>query len=77
MNVTVIRSQPLVEGRSGNAVLVASDGEIDDDELASALALDVDGVGGEVIGGDDLAEYVGDASLLTDDFAPVDQLIRS
>lgn len=77
VNVTVIRSQPLVEGRSGNAVLVASDGEIDDDELASALALDVDGVGGEVIGGDDLAEYVGDASLLTDDFAPVDQLIRS
>ena len=51
---------------SWNYILVASDGSLDD--------LAVDEADGLVMRGDELAALVGDALVLDDDFAPVDQL---
>jgi spermidine synthase len=53
--------------RAVNQVLVASDAPLPD--------LRPDPADGEVVTGDDLTEFVGDAMVLTDDHAPVDQLI--
>lgn len=69
--VAVMRGESLVDGRPGNAVIVAS-----------ARALDVAawnerrrtaGDAGVLV--DDVAAYLDGAVMLTDDFAPVDQLI--
>lgn len=54
-------------GTFGNHVLVASDAPIDLDL--------VDPADGLVLAGDALAAFVGDAQVLRDDFAPVDQLV--
>jgi hypothetical protein len=57
----------------GNFVLVASDDPIDLDAMAAA-ARDRGGI--EIgIDGDDLVRFIGDAVILTDDFAPVDQML--
>lgn len=57
----------------GNLVVVASDRPVD---LAAAqAAMDERGLGWVVLGGDELRAWVGDAEVLTDDFAPVDQLL--
>ena len=53
--------------RSVNQVLVASDAPIGELDVAAA-----DGV---VVDGAELDAYVGDARVLTDDHAPVDQLL--
>ena len=59
--------------RGGNYVLVGSDDPIDIDEVRSALS----SRGGVEVGltGDDLARFIDDARPLTDDFAPVDQML--
>jgi len=59
--------------RGGNYVLVGSDDPIDIDEVRSVLA----SRGGVEVGltGDDLARFIDDARPLTDDFAPVDQML--
>ncbi len=54
-------------GSFGNHVLVASDAPIDLDPIDPA-----DGV---AVTGDELESFIGDAEALTDDFAPVDQLV--
>ena len=54
-------------GSFGNHVLVASDDPIDLDP--------VDPEDGMAITGDELSAFVGDAQVLRDDFAPVDQLV--
>lgn len=60
-----------VEG--GNLVLVASRRPVDVASLRAGLAQrDVDWT---VLAGDDLDRWVGDAPVLTDDYAPVDQLL--
>ena len=57
----------------GNFMLVASKRPIPDRAIAEAVAeLDL---GVTVLSGDELVAFVGDASILTDDFAPVDQLL--
>ena len=57
----------------GNLVVYGSDREIDIDRIvAEAAALDLTI---EVRTGDDLAAFLGDARILTDDHAPVDQLL--
>lgn len=70
-HVAVMRSQFLVDGSSGNAVVLASDRRFDpglwDDARRAA------GDDGTLV--DDLDGYVGEAMVLTDDHAPVDQLI--
>ena len=57
----------------GNLVVVASDEPIDVTALRAGLGTQV--AGWEVIEGADLASWVGDAPILTDDYAPVDQLL--
>ena len=59
--------------RGGNYVLVGSDDPIDIDEVRSALS----SRGGVEVGltDDDLARFIDDARPLTDDFAPVDQML--
>ena len=59
--------------RGGNYVLVGSDAPIDVDEVRAALS----SRGGVEVGlnGDELARFIDDARPLTDDFAPVDQML--
>lgn len=57
----------------GNLVVVASDAPIDVAGLRSTLGTEVPGW--EVLEGADLTTWVGDAPILTDDYAPVDQLL--
>ncbi len=57
----------------GNLVAVASDRSIDVDAVQAAL--DARGTGWQVRADGDLAGWVGDSPVLTDDFAPVDQLL--
>jgi spermidine synthase len=64
-NVVVILSEGAADGRRGNSVIVASDRAFD--------ASRFDPEAGRVV--DDIDEFVGDATMLTDDFAPVDQLL--
>ncbi len=72
-HVTVVLGPGAAAGQQGNSVIIASDQPID------VLTLDqrrVDvGDGGQVVS--DLARLIVDAPILTDDFAPVDQLIAS
>ena len=57
----------------GNLVVVASDEPIDVAALRTNLRTQVPGW--EVIDGTELTAWVGDAPILTDDYAPVDQLL--
>ncbi|MDJ0923135.1 MAG: fused MFS/spermidine synthase [Acidimicrobiia bacterium] len=75
-HVAVVAPPEYLEGqRGGNFVLVASDTELDIDALATELE-DRDS-SSVVIAGDEVTRFVGDAEILTDDHAPVDQLITS
>ncbi|MGB3737266.1 MAG: fused MFS/spermidine synthase [Ilumatobacter sp.] len=84
-HVVVVRGPGIVNGANGNSVVVASRSPIDVAALAELLAVDADPSNpgeiveqqGEIVAGADLADYLGDATVLTDDFAPVDQLITS
>jgi MFS family permease len=59
--------------RGSNFVIFASDSPLNLDDLGAALAtLDAPPV---LLTGDDLADFVGGARVLTDDYAPVDQLL--
>ena len=74
-HVAVIAPEARVAGRSGgNIVLVASDSPIPAGAIleANRLRLGDDEVVWE---GDDLDAFIGEAAVLTDDFAPVDQLL--
>jgi len=57
----------------GNIVLVASHTPLDLERLAELA--DERGVAVDVVGPRSIDHYIGDASVLTDDFAPVDQLL--
>lgn len=74
--VAVIAPRDYLDGsRGGNFVLVASDTPLRLDELVAAL-LQRDSTS-VVLGAADMQAFIGDADVLTDDFAPVDQLITS
>ena len=61
-------------GGGGNLVVIASDRELD---LGAVQAvMDERGTGWTLVTGDDLDAWVGDAVVLTDDYAPVDQLLE-
>ena len=64
-HVEVILSEGPAAGRLGNSVIVASDLPVDTARL--------DPEGGRMV--NDIAEFVDGARVLTDDFAPVDQLL--
>lgn len=86
-HVALIRGPGVIQGRSGNSVVIASNSPLDIDALQERLSADVDPsdaadqaadpdrVVGEILVGADLADYLGDVRILTDDFAPVDQLL--
>ncbi len=72
--VVVVTPEPYVTGPAGgNYVIVATDTLIDVSAIEANLA-DWESES-EVHAGDDLERFVGDAVVLTDDFAPVDVLI--
>lgn len=62
-------------GDGGNVVAVASDTPLDHDALAAGLT--DRRTPWQVSHGDALARWVGDAQVLTDDYAPVDQLLQA
>jgi spermidine synthase/MFS family permease len=72
-HVVVIRSEAIAAGRRGNAVIVASDTPIDA-AAYEALRVAADDPG-ELVA--DFAGFIDGATILTDDFAPVDQLINA
>ena len=81
-HVVVILGPFAARGRGGNSVIVAGREPIDVDALATRLATDIDptdGVpedgAGEVVAGSSLDAYLDGATILTDDFAPVDHLL--
>jgi spermidine synthase len=73
-HVTVIAPAEYLTGaRGGNFVIAGADRPFDTEALTAAVAARD---GGEVaISGDDVDEWVDGARVLTDDYAPVDQLI--
>jgi spermidine synthase len=60
-------------GAGGNLVVVASDRPVDVPALQAAM--DERGMDWSVVAGSAVDTWVGDAPVLTDDFAPVDQLL--
>jgi spermidine synthase len=65
---------PVVAGEDGgNVVAVASRQPLPAEGIAAALAARE--LAWQVVGGAELAAFIGDADVLTDDFAPVDQLL--
>lgn len=66
-------SQVLAGADGGNLVVVAAHAPID---VAAVLArMDARGLGWGALAGEELADWAGEAPVLTDDFAPVDQLL--
>lgn len=75
-HVAVIAPVDYLAGDTGgNFVLVASNREIDTAAIRTELTRRKSSA--QVITGDAVTSFVGDAEVLTDDFAPVDQLITS
>ncbi len=73
-NVVVVAPRDFFDGgRGGNYVVVGSDGALSGADLRAAL--ERRGAEEVVLSGPDLNAWVGDATALTDDYAPVDQLI--
>ncbi|GGK77552.1 hypothetical protein GCM10010094_43470 [Streptomyces flaveus] len=64
---------PTATPLGGNLVVLASDRPVD--LRATQEALDARQTGWKIATGDDLTSWIGDAQLLTDDYAPVDQLL--
>ncbi|MEV3970392.1 fused MFS/spermidine synthase [Streptomyces sp. NPDC050698] len=65
---------PTDDSRGGNLVVLASDRPVD--LRAVQKALDARRTGWKITTGEDLTSWTGDARLLTDDHAPVDQLLQ-
>jgi spermidine synthase len=65
---------PSATPEGGNLVLLASDRPVD--VPATQEALDARKTGWKIATGDDVTSWIGDAPLLTDDYAPVDQLLQ-
>jgi SAM-dependent methyltransferase len=72
-HVYAIASQSDFDGESGgNLVLVASDRALDRTELSDLVSQH----GDVVLSGAKLDRFIGDAPIITDDFAPIDQWLR-
>ncbi|WP_267243542.1 fused MFS/spermidine synthase [Streptomyces sp. PR69] len=65
---------PAATPEGGNLVVLAAKRPVD--LRAAQEALDSRQTGWKIATGDALASWIGDASLLTDDYAPVDQLLQ-
>jgi spermidine synthase len=71
---TDIGLDPTATPEGGNLVLLASDRPVD--LRAAQEALDARRTGWKITTGDGLTSWIGDARPLTDDYAPVDQLLQ-
>jgi spermidine synthase len=72
--VLLLARAPVLAGEDGgNVVAVASRRPLPQERIAAAMA--DHGLAWQVAGGAELTGFIGDAVLLTDDFAPVDQLL--
>jgi spermidine synthase len=71
---TDIGLDPTATVQGGNLVVIASDRPVD--LRAMQEALDARQTGWKISTGDDLTSWIGDARPLTDDYAPVDQLLQ-
>ncbi|MEU6985876.1 fused MFS/spermidine synthase [Streptomyces sp. NPDC046324] len=65
---------PTATSKGGNLVVLASDRPVD--VRATQEALDARQTGWKIVTGGDLTSWIGDAHVLTDDYAPVDQLLQ-
>ncbi|WNF25776.1 fused MFS/spermidine synthase [Streptomyces sp. C11-1] len=65
---------PTASVEGGNLVMVASDRPLDAPEIQEAL--DTRETGWRIATGDTVASWTGGAQVLTDDYAPVDQLLQ-
>ncbi|MFE5964514.1 fused MFS/spermidine synthase [Streptomyces sp. NPDC056463] len=65
---------PTATSKGGNFVVLASDRPVD--LRATQEALDARETGWKIATGADLTSWIGDARRLTDDYAPVDQLLQ-
>ncbi|WP_234329628.1 fused MFS/spermidine synthase [Streptomyces viridochromogenes] len=65
---------PTATPEGGNLVVLASNRPVD--LHATQKALDTRQTGWKIATGDDLTAWTGDAHMLTDDYAPVDQLLQ-
>ena len=74
-HVVLVRGPGIVAGVNGNSVVVASDAPLDVAAIEERLQLDPAPGAAEVLAGAELDAYLDGATILTDDFAPVDQLI--
>jgi spermidine synthase len=73
-HVLLLARAPVLAGEDGgNLVAVASRSRLPGEAIGAALAQK--GLVWQVAGGAELAAFVGDAEVLTDDHAPVDQLL--
>lgn len=73
-HVALITRPDVIAGNSGdNVVLVGSESQLPIDEIKAELALRAPEF--SLIEGDDYKTFAGDARILTDDYAPVDQLV--
>jgi hypothetical protein len=73
-HVALLARAPALAGEDGgNLVAVASRQPLPTEEIAAALP--ERDLAWQVAEGDQLDEFVGDAAVLTDDHAPVDQLL--
>jgi spermidine synthase len=73
-HVLLLARAPVLAGEDGgNVVAVASQQPLPVEAISAALAGRQ--LAWQVAEGDELAAFVGDAQVLTDDFAPVDQLL--
>ena len=75
--VAVIASRETIAGEGGgNVVLVASDAPLDRAGVEAAIATWGEGATTAVLSTpDEIATFIGPSVALTDDFAPVDQLL--
>ncbi|WP_246081224.1 fused MFS/spermidine synthase [Modestobacter altitudinis] len=72
--VLLLARAPVLAGEDGgNVVAVASQRALPVDAITAAMA--GRGLAWQVAGGAELTAFIGDAAVLTDDFAPVDQLL--
>lgn len=71
---TDIGLDPAATPEGGNVVVLASDRPVD--LRATQEVLDARQTGWKIATGDDLTSWIGDARPLTDDYAPVDQLLQ-
>jgi len=77
-HVALIAPRAAVAGAQGaNFVIVASPAPLPLDELRTRITEDDDGGAVLLLDGAELAAFVGDAEPLTDEYAPVDQLLAN